>query len=295
MRCRECEPTALQGISILGSVGVSLMIRTIIRLFVAVTLLSAHFVFGQETKPTKLDEILVRLGQNLDFYDSRIPNFFCHEHVVSQLVYGVRSQQKQLTVTNSTFHLTRGSHPNDPPSLVESLENMTINGSPTQLKELQGRVVVSGVSARGLDAVSLIQEDCMRYSLGPSSINNGQELQVVNFESIPGRLMQSDCVLHETSAGRIFIDTSVMQVVRMEVTVPHDLIKSGYYGRWAIVVNHRPIQLGEHKYWLPQSIVSTLIPLDEEGTIWSFNADYTDYHKFEVTSRVRSFEKSDIP
>jgi len=220
------------------------MIKTIIRLFVAVTLLSAHFVFGQETKPTKLD-----------FYDSRIPNFFCHEHVVSQLVYGVRSQQKQLTVTNSTFHLTRGSHPNDPPSLVESRENMTINGSPTQLKELQGPVVVS----------------------------------------IPGRLMQPDCILHETSAGRIFIDTSVMQVVRMEVTVPHDLIKSGYYGRWAIVVNYRPIQLGEHKYWLPQSIVSTLIPLDEEGTIWSFNADYTDYHKFEATSRVRSFEKSDIP
>ena len=260
------------------------MIKTIIRLFVAVTLLSAHFVFGQETKPTKLD-----------FYDSRIPNFFCHEHVASQLVYGVRSQQKQLTVTNSTFHLTRGSHPNDPPSLVESRENMTINGSPTQLKELQGPVVVSGVFARGLDAISLIQKGCMRYSLGPSSINNGQELQVVNFESIPGRLMQPDCILHETSAGRIFIDTSVMQVVRMEVTVPHDLIKSGYYGRWAIVVNHRPIQLGEHKYWLPQSIVSTLIPLDEEGTIWSFNADYTDYHKFEVTSRVRSFEKSDIP
>jgi len=82
MRCRECEPTALQGISILGSVGVSSMIKTIIRLFVAVTLLSAHFVFGQETKPTKLDFMI--LGSQISFAMNMLFLNWSMEYVLSR-------------------------------------------------------------------------------------------------------------------------------------------------------------------------------------------------------------------
>jgi hypothetical protein len=268
------------------------MINRFAQLLVLATFFSPHSAFGQETKPSELDEILLHLEQNLALYDAQIPNLFCHEHVVSQLVYG---RQKQLTVTDSTFHLTRVSPPNRSSFLDESREDMVVNGSPTRQKELEAPAVLSGVFSRGLDAVSLNQKTCMRYSLGPMPVHDSPKLQVIAFESIPDRSNQSDCVFPEKVAGRILLDRDAMQVVRMEVTAPHHLIGLGYYGHWTITVNYRPVHLGEHRYWLPQSIVSTFVPLDEEGTMWSFNADYSNYHKFEVTSRIRPFGRSDLP
>jgi len=271
------------------------MINRFTWLLVVVTLVSAHSVFAQEAKSSELDEILARLEQNLDFYDSQIPNFFCHEHVLSQLLYSGHPQHKQLTITDSTFHLTRVSRPDQSSFFSESREGMAINGSPTQRKELDGPAVLSGVFSRGLNTVSLIQKDCMRYSLATTNKTVSPEFQIINFESIPNRSNQSDCVFPEKAAGRIFVDRDALQVVRMDVTIPHHLVTTEYYGQWKIAIGYGPVQLGEHKYWLPQSIVSALIPLDEDGIMWSFNADYSNYHKFEVTTRIRPFEKSDIP
>ena len=73
----------------------------------------------QKTKSPTLVEILQRLQENLDRYDTGVPSFFCDEHVVSEVEPGLRNQD---TVTESVFRLRRITKADHTTSLEESRE-----------------------------------------------------------------------------------------------------------------------------------------------------------------------------
>lgn len=261
--------------------------------FLAGILAIPNPLIAQEKPNLTLDEILTQLQKNLQDYDSKIPSFFCREQVISQLVYGQHHRHEQHTITESIFRLKREDGADRQTTLTESREIVTVNGSPTNQKDLHGPAILSGVFSKGLNAVSLDQESCMRYTLQPPSSKTPEGPYIVQFATIPDH--QTNCVLQEEATGRVFVDRASMQVVRMELTAPHHEIAPGYFGLWTIAIDYLPVQLGENTFWLPKTIISTLQPKDESSTQWSFNAGYKDYHKLDVTFRILPFESPTIP
>ena len=253
-------------------------------------LLASHSTLAQQASPPTLDEILIQLESNLLHYDTQIPNFFCSEHVVSLMLYG---QKRQSTVTDSIFRLEHTLNPDQTTKLAESREIKTINGSPAEGKHINGPTILAGVFSGGLDAVSLSQKACMRYTLLPTKPG---EPYIVQFATLPNNRHRSGCVLKEDGAGRVFIDPAIMQVTRMELTVPHHIIIPTEPGVWGISVGYSPVLLGGQTFWMPTTITSTATPNDAYyPTVWSFDAHYTNCHKLGVTSRILPFGTPVVP
>jgi hypothetical protein len=234
-----------------------------------------------------LDEILQRLEANLHRYDTQVPNFFCSEHVVSLMTYG---KSRQSTATDSIFRLERSSTPGRPSTLNESREIKTINGSPTESKDISGPSILSGVFSGGLDTVSLSQKACMTYALQPVSPErpiNPDKPYIVQFATLPSSQRPSNCVLKEDGVGRVFIDPTTMQVTRMELTAPRHIILPATVGTWRISIDYAPVLFSGQTFWMPAAITSRATPNNpEDPAVWSFNAHYANYHKLEVTSHI---------
>src|SRR5258707_3546432 len=102
--------------------------RVILLIIFAVPL---HFALGQLAPPPSLDEVLLRLEDNVNHYYKDVPNFFCSEHVASSLSY---AKTRQITVTDSIFRVVRGSSG----TLTESHEVQAVNGTPAKGERVGG-------------------------------------------------------------------------------------------------------------------------------------------------------------
>ena len=255
------------------------------------TFLGSNLVRAQQTPQPTLDEILLRLENNLHHYDSQVPNFFCDEHVASLMVYG---KKRQSSVTDSVFRLKRVLNLDQATTFIESREIKTVNGIPAVGTHISGPSILTGVFSGGLDTVSLSQKACMRYTLLP--IRPG-EPYIVQFATLPGNHRPPDCVLREDGSGQVFIDPATMQVKRMEAIVPHHIIlPTQTVDVWRITIDYSPILLGGQTFWMPTKITSRATPTaDDDLAIWSFDASYTNYHKLEVTSHILPFSNSTAP
>lgn len=254
-------------------------------------LIALHSALAQQTPSPKLDEILLRLENNLRHYEAQVPDLFCKEHVVSSMAYG---QKHQDTVTDSVFRLKRVPNPHQATTLVESREIKAINGTPAEGERINGPSILSGVFSGGLDIVSLNQKICMRYTLAPINPEHSGDPYVIDFATLARNHPPSGCILKEDGTGRIFIDPATMQVTRMELTVPNHTIIPAVVGTWKISIDYAPIPLGGQTFWMPRTITSTATPNEDvdDPTVWSFRARYADYHKLEVTSRILPFGNS---
>jgi hypothetical protein len=237
---------------------------------------------AQQAATPTLDEILLRLENNLDHYDKQVPNFFCSEHIVSSLIY---AKKHQYTVTDSVFRVTR----NLSGTLIEEHEIKAVNGSPASGEHVGGPVSLGGVFSGGLDAVSLRQKICMSYALLPIQPGHSDEPHVIEFATLPDTKHWAGCVLKEEGTGRVFIDPVTMQVRRMELMAPRHSIVSEV-GVWKISINYAPVSLGGQTFWMPASVTSTVTTASEGyvPAVYSFSARYSDYHKLEVTSHIVS-------
>jgi hypothetical protein len=239
-------------------------------------------VLAQQAAPPTLDEILLRLENNLDRYDKQVPNFFCSEHIVSSLTYG---KKRQSTVTDSVFRVTR----TVPGALTESHEIKAVNGTPASGERVGGPTTLSGVFSGGLDAVSLRQKACMSYALQPIQPGHPDEPYVIQFTTLPNTKRLSECVLKEEGIGRVFIDPTTTQITRMELMAPHHAINPGEAGVWKISIDYAPVSFAGQTFRMPATITSTATPSDVYvPTVYSFSARYSDYHKLEVTSHIVS-------
>jgi len=256
-------------------------------------LIALHSAFAQQTYPPTLDEILLRLEGNLHRYQAEVPNFFCSEHVVSLLVYG---KNHQSTVTDSIFRLRRTLEPGRAATLGESREIQAVNGTPTEQKQIDGPLIVTGVFSGGLDTVSLSQKACMSYTLQPITPEHSGGPYIISFATLPDNQHTSGCVLREDATGRVFINPTTMQVTRMELTAPHHTIMPALVGVWHISVDYAPVLLGGQTFWMPATITSRADPsAADDPDVWWFKANYTNYHKLEVDSHILPSKRLPAP
>ena len=245
-----------------------------------------HFALGQPAPPPSLDEVLIRLEDNLNHYHKDVPDFFCSEHVASSLSY---AKTRQITVTDSIFRVVRA------PSgtLAESHEVQAVNGTPAKGERVGGPTSVSGVFTGSLNAVSLSQSACMRYTLQPIDPGHPNQPYVIQFATLPNIQQLPGCLLKEEGAGRVFVDPATFEVTRMELRAPNHSINPSETGIWRIAIDYAPVSLAGKTFWMPATVASTAtvgrttVPnRPDPAMIYSFSANYSDYHKLEVTSHI---------
>jgi len=247
--------------------------------------------FSQRIKTPTLEEILQRLDDNLNRYDTRIPSFFCDEHAISKVEPGKRDQN---TVTDSVFRLKRTPNPDHTSTLVESREIKTVNGEPATSQDMDGPTLLNGMFEGGLAVVSLNQTVCTNYTLERIKNSRPDAPYIVRFATVLTPQNSAKCLLQEESKGRVLIDPVSMQITRLELTTPHHVIipgtayRSPIIGQRVLTVDYLPVALNGENFWLPSTIRMTAT--SGSGTfhkiVWSFQAAYRNYHKLQVTSRI---------
>jgi hypothetical protein len=254
-------------------------------------------LYAQQAKIPTLEEILRRLEANLNHYDTSVPSVFCDEHVISQMEPGPRDQDR---ITDSVFHLKRTANSNHTTTLVESREIKKVNGEPATSQDMDGPTLLNGAFEGGLAVVSLNQAVCMNYDLQPIKRRHATKPYIVNFATALTPQNLPACLLHERSNGRVFIDPTSMQITHLELTTPHHVISPGnsytdpIVGKRVLTVDYVPVSLGDDTFWMPSTI--TLRATSGSGsfhmTVWSFRANYSDYHRLEVKSRILPASKA---
>lgn len=266
------------------------------KIFVTTISLAAWFglqsvLCAQEEKRPTIADVLERLDRNLSRYDTRVPDLFCDEHVISQMESGSRNQR---TVTDSTYRLKRISNPDHTISLVESRDINKIDGKPTTSQELTGPTLLRGWFEAGLALISHNQSPCTNFSLQKIKKGRPREPLVVHFEIVLNRHNSKECLLQEDSTGRAFVDPEAMQITRLELITPRHVIVPGQeftspvIGKRLLSIDYAPIEVGDERFWMPSTI--TMRATSGSGTFhmmaWSFEGTYHNYHKLLVTSRI---------
>ncbi|MFT4112411.1 hypothetical protein [Silvibacterium sp.] len=245
----------------------------------------------QAGTPPALDAILNRLEANLHHYDAGVPSLFCDEHVVSS--QSVRDTPIENSVTDSIFRLRRTPGPGGTTSLVESREIKTVDGKRPQSKDMDGPTLLSGMFEGGLAVVSRSQAACMKYTLEKPDKKQPGGPYVVRFETELAPQNLNSCFLTEKSKGLVDIDPASMQVTHLEITTPRHVISAGgdfaprMIGKRELAVDYAPVPLGDSTFWLPSAIgMTTGTGFASHDKVWSFQAEYRNCHRLEVTTRM---------
>lgn len=239
-------------------------------------------------KVPTLGEILQRLQENMNLYDSAVPSFFCDEHVVAS----VHSRGgRGGTVTDSTFYLKRIPGPDDKMNLQESREVKRVNGERATADSIGGGFLLEGAFSNGLALVSMSQQVCMDYLLKSINPDHSKDPILVEFTSVAAGERSTACLMQEDVSGRVLIDPETMQVTRMQYHAPHHIIGKEM-GSLDVTVEYAPVVLDGKSFWLPKSISERMA---DSLFSWTYVATYLNYHKLEVTSRILPFEETPAP
>jgi hypothetical protein len=250
---------------------------------------------AQPPQPPTLASILQSLETNRQTYQTTVPSFFCNEHLVSK-VHQSSSETTQpaaalSTVADSVFRVARTENPTQPSTLSESREVIQINGQPPHGRKVAGPSILTGAFTGALSIVSLTQQSCLQFTLRPVHPGSRTPYEI-KFATLPARERPAHCPFDGDATGRALIDPAAVEITHIEISLPHQGIfpqapdgsyLSAVWGSWHISIDYAPVQLNGRTYWMPSLITATT---KTETTNWAFRATYTNYHKFEVTSRI---------
>lgn len=245
---------------------------------------------AEQTKTPSLNAILQRLESNLNHFDTRVPSFFCDEHIVSSQAQG--DLPAQNTISDSIFRLKRFSEADHTATLSESREVKTVNGKPTTAEDLNGPALLTGMFEGGLAVVSLNQETCMEYRLQQRRSKRSVETYSISFATASNEQRSARCFLQEESKGRALVDSAWMQLSHLEITTPRHVIDTGdpyttHVGKRQLSVDYAPVLLGGETFWMPSAMTMRIIRgFGYHRMLWSYRATYTNCRKMEVTTRI---------
>lgn len=240
-----------------------------------------------------LDDIVARLQSNLDEYERSVPSFLADERIDSimrQFAQRGAVAPNYETIAESVFRMKRNLDPaGNTVSLDESREIRTIDGKPANGRDIDAPAMVVGAFSGGLAFVSKEEQACSRYTLEPVKPRKNI---VVRFAYLPAQQRPKDCILTEDGSGSVTIDPASMQIVRIEIKVPHHVVTPHFHDgsaaapimtQWKVRIAYKPVVLNARTFWLPATITSLC---SNDRTEWFFRGAYRNYHLLEVHSRI---------
>ena len=137
-------------------------------------------------------------------------------------------------------------------------------------------------------------KDCYDYLLlphtrrkpGDSVLFLHADVRVLEYAFKSPLPASAQCPAPEPTTGRVFIDPSSLQIVRIEQRRPHHDEGSGRPVNWSWSIDYARFMMEGKPFWLPRTISSKASSLDGRRFKWSFLATYGNYHLMTVTSTV---------
>lgn len=274
-------------------------------LLAGLLLVLSSLLFARQSNPQPpeppdltLDDLLIRLQNNLTVYRATVPDFFCDEHLVSAMY--IQHQPYGRTVTDSIFRLRRLETSKSPIDkfgtgrseadrsfhrFVESREIKTVDKKPAKKQGLSGPAIFAGAFSNALQVVSLDLKDCYNYHLIPHQHLHRHPVLVIAYALKDTAISDQACPGPEPHGGRAFIDPQTMEIVRLEQRTPDHEINPGVYGPWTWSIDYAEVIFNDTPFWMPKTVTSIATTKDSKFE-WTFVATYRDYHKLTVTSRI---------
>ncbi|HTH53266.1 MAG TPA: hypothetical protein VL495_04895 [Edaphobacter sp.] len=238
---------------------------------------------AQQPESPSLNDILVRMQANLSDYLHNVPNFFCDERVDSRLQQPGASEQK--TVTDSIFRLRRSVTPTDEWQFSESREIKTVNKQVAKGEDIQGPAIFSGAFTNAAAVVSLELSHCYDYNLIPDARLGKSPVLLVEFATQESAIGDKSCPTSERETGRAWIDPNNFHLLRVEARIPNHEAVDGILALWTWEIEYAPVTFDSRQFWMPKTIASKAEANDNRA-VWSFTANYRNYHKLTVTSHI---------
>ncbi|MDQ2834197.1 MAG: hypothetical protein M3Y50_10705 [Acidobacteriota bacterium] len=225
--------------------------------------------------------MLSRVEANAEQYKSTVPSFLCDEHITSQELHD--GKLKHATTADALFRVTRSSSPGAPPD--ESRQVTSIDGKPSTEKKLKLPITFSGGFGGALAKyLSAERHQCFDYQpdpayTGPAGTNG------YTFIPRPAAANEPVCAsILPGTTGKFVVDTTSMQVLHIERTVPHPVGRDhGVLG--TVAVDFAPVTLNGAVFRLPRTI-SAFTSETPKTDAFQFTAQYTHYHRFAASSTI---------
>jgi VWFA-related protein len=252
------------------------------------------------------DELLLRVWANVLGYLSSIPNVFADEHVVSSVTrpydplskQSVHASEMDSTIEStieSIFQLKRVSTDGKTADLVESREVKYVDHhEAVKGQSLTGPAILIGAFSRAANVLAPQFKNCYEYRLlpnmrrkpGDSLLFLHADVRVLEYALKSPLPAGVECPAPEPTTGRVFIDPSSMQIVRLEQQRRRHDEGSGRPVAWSWSIDYARVMMDGKQFWLPKTISSKSSSLDGGRFRWSFLATYGNYHLMTVTTTV---------
>jgi hypothetical protein len=248
-------------------------------------LLSAACIAQQPAPaaPPDLQDVLLRLQDNLWDYQANIPDFFADEHVVSTLKQEGRREVK--TTTDSVFRLVRSHAIGEAHIFNESREIKLVNKKAARGSDIHGPAIFSGAFSTAPGVVSLEMSRCFDYNIDPPAELNKAPALLISYAFKPEMLTDDSCPGPEKESGRAWVDPTTFHVLRIEMVIPNHRDNNGTRSLWSWTVDFAPVAFDSRQFWMPKTIVSRA-EANDGSAIWAFTATYSSYHKLTVKSHI---------
>jgi hypothetical protein len=226
--------------------------------------------------PRALSDVLTAVSRNVKESVDLLPDFLCNEKITSTSFKS--GKQESQKIVESIFSVRQSR---------ENREILSIDGKPakkglTRIPRLP--VNISG-SFNYMINVTFSPVDLQWYEFASGKTDAGR--LIVQFEtkkeqkSMVWNIDGDQRLAHDT--GQAWIDTSSMQVVRMERNL---LNLGGNETAWKISINQAPFSFGERQFWLPTMFLTEITQRDPNKT-GTFLAEYSNCKKFTTQITIR--------
>ncbi len=250
--------------------------------------------------------LLLRVWDNVLGYLTTIPNVFADEHVVSSVTSPYKPLSKQAvhdaemdstidSTVDSIFRLKRVSTDGKTADLVESREVKYVDHhAATEGQSLTGPALLIGAFSRAPNVLAPQFKDCYDYRLLPSLRRKPgdtilflhADVRVLEYALKLPSPAGIECPVPEQTTGRVFIDPSSMQIVRLEQRRPRHDEGAGRLIDWSWSIDYTRVMMEGKPFWLPRTIASKASSVDGSRIRWNFLATYSNYHLMTVTSTM---------
>jgi hypothetical protein len=257
------------------------------RLLVCVSAILLLLLPGHSQSIPSLDEILKRVGENLQVFKDTLPDFECREIVKQRWTF--TNGQPPLEQTFAS--IIRVLQSPQQKGFNEQREYISINGrqiaqgekAPEGLSNFYG-----GFSNLIFMAFAPNNQKFHDYKiLGTETIQNRHALALA-FNTIKGQkeifmIFPQGKKIACRNTGTAWLDFDSMQVIRFKsqaLNVP------GGWSPMPFAADYGKFDIAGKEFWMPKSVQFSIT---ERHGHWSFEsiAEYSDYRKFEVSTKIK--------
>jgi len=241
----------------------------------------------------KLDQVLPRIQQHVQEFESSLPDFICDEKITSRELMAGKTVHE--TDIDSTF---RGTQNKDKKlngkyePFTEWRDIQTIDGRPAPKgQQLTGPFLFGGgFSSILVEIFSAENSQYFNYKvIGPDKVDEKAAV-LIKFET----KKDQQALLHRElfgtqyvvkGSGKAWIDPASMNVLRLEIQFLDPPMPEGVL---SLAVDYAPVVIQEKTFWMPKTVTAEqTIPNPKVPVGGQYVAEYSNYQEFKVSVRIK--------